>query len=173
MSNFEAFLDSLPDYAKDIKLNAKSLLVTGGGSLSAKQLGICAITSAITTKNANLIQLIEDFFAPNLSAEELFAARGCAAIMGMNNVYYRFLHLTSNQDYKVMQPGLRMSIIASHGIENKDFELAALAASAITGCGLCVDSHEKKLKNEGFSGDAIQQAVKIAAVIHGLSCVNN
>ena len=173
MSNFTVFLDSLPDYAKDIKLNAKSVIVNPVNGLTKKQVAICAISSAVTTKSRFLINLLEEHFAIDLSEVEISAARGCAAIMGMNNIYYRFLHLCSNHDYQSMQPGLRMTIIANSGIDSKDFELAALSASAITGCGMCIDSHEKKLKAEGITSDAIQHAIKIASILHALTCISS
>ena len=65
--------------------------------------------------------------------------------MAMNNVYYRFVHLASNPEYGTLPAKLRMNIIASHGIEKADFELFSLAVSAMNGCGLCIDSHEKVL----------------------------
>ena len=68
-----------------------------------------------------------------------------------------------------MPVGLRMSVIANSGINNIDFELISLAVSSITGCGLCVDSHEKKLKSHDVPSTTIQHAIKIAAVLHGLS----
>src|SRR4029450_13630118 len=39
-------------------------------------------------------------FAPKLSPEALTAAKAAAAIMAMNNIYYRFTHLASSPDYK-------------------------------------------------------------------------
>lgn len=71
--------------------------------------------------------------------------------MGMNNVFYRFTHLSSNQKYGTMRAGLRMNVIRTHGIDQLDFELWCIAVSAINGCGACVDSHEKILRDKGFA----------------------
>jgi alkyl hydroperoxide reductase subunit D len=38
--------------------------------------------------------------------------------------------------------------------------------SAINGCGMCIESHEKTLRAEGIGREAIQSAVRIAAVIN-------
>src|SRR3546814_4422657 len=55
------------------------------------------------------------------------AARAAAAVMAMNNVYYRFVHLASNQEYAKMPAKLRMNVIGSPGIDKADFELFSLA----------------------------------------------
>jgi alkyl hydroperoxide reductase subunit D len=43
------------------------------------------------------------------------AAKAAAAIMGMNNVFYRFQHLTSNERYSTIPARLRMNAIRTHG----------------------------------------------------------
>ena len=65
--------------------------------------------------------------------------------MGMNNIYYRFLHLVEDGEYQTMPARLRMNIIGNPGIDKLDFELLSLAVSAVNGCGLCVTSHEKQV----------------------------
>jgi len=52
-----------------------------------------------------------------------------------------------------------------------DFELWCTAVSAIHGCGACVDSHEKTLREKGVRKEPILAAVRIASVIHGLASV--
>jgi len=91
--------------------------------------------------------------------------------MGMNNIYYRFLHLASNEEYGKLPARLRMTVIGNPGIDKGDFELLSLAVSAINGCGMCIDSHEKVLARAGVSAKAIQDAVRIAAVIHAVAVV--
>ncbi|QED23780.1 carboxymuconolactone decarboxylase family protein [Candidatus Deianiraea vastatrix] len=165
----ENFIDNIPDFAKDIKLNAKSLLLSESSILSDVQVAICAISCAIAVKNKNLESLILEHFSPKLSEMQINAAKSAAAVMSMNNVYYRFLHLCQNQEYSKIPAGLRMNAIASHGIEKVDFELASLAVSSINGCGMCIDSHEKTLKTHNVTSEQIQHSVKIAAVINALS----
>lgn len=63
----------------------------------------------------------------------------------MNNVYYRFVHLASNEEYNTMPAKLRMNTIGSHGTDKNDFEHYSLAISAINRCGMCIDSDEKLL----------------------------
>jgi len=51
------------------------------------------------------------------------------------------------------------------------FELWCLAASAINGCGACVDAHERMLREKGASEETILAAIRIASTIHALSAV--
>jgi alkyl hydroperoxide reductase subunit D len=41
--------------------------------------------------------------------------------------------------------------------------------SAINGCGVCIDSHEKILREAGLTAEQIQAAVRIAAVVHAVA----
>ena len=109
--------------------------------------------------------------ANHVSLQVVEAAKGAAAIMGMNNIYYRFQHLSSNQKYSTLPARLRMNIIRSHGVEQADFELWCVAVSAINACGTCVDSHERVVREKGLSEDAILGSIRIAAVVHGLAAV--
>jgi len=109
-------------------------------------------------------------FGPKLSPEALTAAKAAAAIMGMNNVYYRFTHLVGG-DYGNMPAKLRMNVMAKPGVEKVDFELWSLAVSAINGCGMCMESHEKVVKHGGLTSEQVQAAVRIAAVVHAVASV--
>src|SRR6516225_10624769 len=107
----------------------------------------------------------------HLTPQALEAAKSAAAVMGMNNIYYRFLHLSSNPNYQTMRAGLRMNAIRTHGIDQLDFELWCLAVSALNGCGACVDSHEKVLRDKGFGEEKIIAAIRVASVLHAIGVV--
>ena len=81
-------------------------------------------------------------------------AHAAAAIMGMNNVYYRFLHLVEDEEYKQLPARLRMNVIGNPGIDKFDFELLSLAVSAINGCGTCIAAHERQLRAHGTSRES-------------------
>jgi len=98
-------------------------------------------------------------------------AKAAVAIMGMNNIYYRFHHLSKNEKYATLPARLRMNIIRSHGADVADFELWCVAVSAINACGKCVDAHERVLREKGVTEEAINAAIRIASVIHGLAVV--
>lgn len=160
----EALKNQIPDYAKDIKLNLSSL--ANEESLSAQQLWGTFLASALACGNAEVIRQIEEEAADNLSAEAYNAAKSAAAIMAMNNIYYRFTHLAANKEYGTMPAKLRMNVIGNPGVDKIDFELWSLAVSAINGCGMCIDAHEAVVKQHGISSAQIQTAVRIASVVH-------
>jgi alkyl hydroperoxide reductase subunit D len=164
--------ESIPDYARDLKLNLGSVLApTGAPGLSERQIWAVALASAIASRNVPFAKDIEALAREKLDVAHIDAARAAAAIMGMNNIYYRFLHLVEDPEYQQMPARLRMNVIGNSGIERVDFELLSLAVSAINGCGMCVASHEKTLRKHDVSREAIQSAVRIASTIHAVAGV--
>jgi alkyl hydroperoxide reductase subunit D len=168
--NYEALLETIPLYAKDLKLNFSSV-VRQQTDLNEQQAWGTVVASAIASRNQQLIMAALEESAAHLTTEALEAAKAAAAIMSMNNIYYRFLHLTSNEKYGTMRAGLRMNAMRTHGIDPLDFELWSTAVSAINGCGACVDAHEKLMREKGVSEERILAAVRIASVVHGLAVV--
>jgi alkyl hydroperoxide reductase subunit D len=168
--NLEIIKSRVPDYAKDLRLNLDSVLSESGApGLSAKQIAIVALASAIASRHEPLTEAIATQAAAVLSPSELDAARAAAAIMAMNNIYYRFTHLVEDAEYETLRANLRMNVIANPGCGKIEFELASLAVSAINGCGKCVDSHEKTLRKHEVPALAIQSAARIGAVIHAVA----
>lgn len=165
--SLDTLKDRLPEYAKDLKLNLSS--PAAEPSLSEQQRAGTFIATALASRNAETIAAITAEFAPKLSPEALNAARAAASIMAMNNIYYRFTHLSSSTDYKTMPAKLRMNVIGKPGVEKADFELWSLAVSAINGCDMCIDAHEKVLRAAGITAEQIQAAVRIASVVHGVA----
>ena len=168
----DALRERIPDYAKDLRLNLSSVLTPQGApGLSEPQLWMTALASAIASRNAELARAVEAAATTRLEPAQAEAARAAAAIMGMNNVYYRFLHLVDDAEYGRMPARLRMNVIGKPGIDRVDFELLSLAVSAVNGCGTCVASHERKVREGGQSREAVQSAVRIASVIHAAAVV--
>ena len=172
MTTLDTLRDAIPDYARDLKLNLGSVLSTSGApGLSEKQIWAVALASAIASRNLELTRDIEALATAHLDAAYLNGARAAAAIMGMNNIYYRFLHLVEDPEYAQMPARLRMNVIGNPGIDKVDFELLSLAVSAINGCGTCVASHERQLRKHELTREAVQSAVRIAATIHAVARV--
>lgn len=167
--SIETLKELLPEYAKDLKLNLSTL--ASETSLTEQQKAGTFIACALASRHKATTNAIFSEFAPKLSPEALAATRAAAAIMGMNNIYYRFLHLASAPDYKTLPAKLRMNIIGKPGVEKVDFELWCLAVSAINGCGMCIDSHEKVLRAVGLTTEQIQTSVRIASVVHAVAAV--
>ncbi|MCC6597264.1 MAG: carboxymuconolactone decarboxylase family protein [Alphaproteobacteria bacterium] len=159
----------VPDYAKDIKLNFSSL--ADDETLTQQQLWGTFLVSALATRQAQVIAEIGAVAAEKLTPEALNAARTAASIMAMNNIYYRFVHLASNEEYSTIPAKLRMNALARPGVDKVDFELWSLAVSAINGCGMCIDSHEAGLKAHNVPAEQIQTAVRVASVVHALAAI--
>lgn len=172
MKTLDGIRESLPEYARDLRLNLGSVLSSGGApGLGERQIWGIALAAAIASRNVAFTRDIESLAAMHLDEAGLNGARAAAAIMGMNNIYYRFLHLVEDSEYAAMPARLRMSIIGNPGIEKADFELLSLAVSAIGGCGQCVASHERQLRQHGLGREAVQSAVRIAATVHAVARV--
>jgi len=168
--SLDALRESIPAYAKDLSLNLSSL--ASETQLTDQQKWGCFVASAHAVGAAPVIRAVEAAAAEaGLTDEARTAAKAAAAIMGMNNVYYRSLHLLKNQEYRTLPARLRMNVIANPGVEKIDFELWCTAVSAINGCGMCLDSHEEELKKRGVPNTSIQAALRIAAVVNAVSRV--
>lgn len=165
----EILKSKIPDYAKDIKLNLSSL--AGDETLGEQKHWGTFLASALATGNADVIAAIAAEASTHLDEAAQNGAKAAAAIMGMNNVYYRFVHLAKNKEYATMPAKLRMNIIGNPGVDKADFELWSLAVSAINGCGMCIDAHEAALKAEGLSSSEIQAAVRIASTVAAVAAV--
>lgn len=158
-----------PDYARDLKLNLQNVLKQG--ELTEQQTWGTAVASAIAARNPEVTKAVLAEAGQRLTPEALNAAKAAAAVMGMNNIYYRFQHLSGNERYSQIPARLRMQVIRSHGSDPVDFELWCTAVSAINGCGACVASHEGVLRQKGVTEETIQAAIRIASVIHGSAAV--
>ena len=162
--------DQMPEFANDVKLNLSSVLKDASG-LTERQIAGVALASAYSLENAELVDTLKDALAESIDEKLLSAAKAAASIMAMNNIYYRFVHLVSSKDYMTMPAKLRMNIVVNPGVEKIDFELYALAVSALNGCGLCIDSHTKTIEKAGVNKQAIQHVIRIAAVLNSVVSV--
>ncbi|WP_375249875.1 carboxymuconolactone decarboxylase family protein [Sphingomonas sp.] len=164
------FAGTLPDFAKDIRLNVGSLL--NEAVLNDQRKYGLLLACAHGTGYKPLVEATEAEVAGKLSSEAAQAARAAAAVMAMNNVYYRFTHLASNEEYRNMPAKLRMNVIGAPGIDKADFELFSLAVSAMNGCGMCIDSHEQVLKKAGVTAEVIQAGARVAAVMKAVATIH-
>lgn len=168
--SLDALVDNLPSFAKDLKLNYSSL-VRNNSELTPQQLWGAVVACAIATRNSALTTASFEAAAAQLAPNVLEGAKAAAAIMGMNNIFYRFHHLSSNEKYATMPARLRMNGLRGHGVEEVDFELWCLAVSAINGCSKCVDSHEKVVRDKGATEERVIAIVRVASVIHAIGAV--
>ncbi len=160
---------TLPDYARELELNLASVLKQA--ELTEQQTWGTAVASAIACRSAELMQGILAEAQVHLTPEALSAAKSAAAIMGMNNIYFRFPNLSGNEAYASIPSRLRTKVMRPHGPDRLDFELWCTAVSAINGCSACVKAHEQLLRKRGMKEETILAAIRIAAVIHGVAAV--
>jgi lipoyl-dependent peroxiredoxin subunit D len=157
--------DSLQEYAKDTRLNLGTVITTAQGLTSGQAYSI-ALACAYTTRSQKVVDNILAEVTGKITDAEIHAAKAASTIMAMNNVYYRATHLAEDEELQKMPAGLRMQIIGNPGIDKIDFELYALAVSAINGCGACVASHVRQALHAGVTKQGVQSAIKIAAVVN-------
>lgn len=164
----EALGNRLPDSARDLRLNLGAVL--GDGTLSLAQRWGSAITAAITARNPELRDaMLQGARAAGVDEAVIDDARAAAAIMGMNNVFYRGRHLIGKESYQKKPARLRMNRIAKPATTRLDFELFCIVASAITGCGDCLKSHEHTVIEGGLTEDHVHDALRIASVVNGFA----
>ena len=168
--SLDALRETLPAYAKDLSLNLSSLAAET--LLTDQQKWGAFVASAHAAGAPPVIAAVEAAaIEADLSDEARTAAKAAAAIMGMNNVYYRATHLLTNKEYATLPARLRMNVLANPGVDKADFELWSTAVSAVNGCGMCLDAHEAELKKHGVTAQQIQASLRIAAVVNAVSQV--
>jgi lipoyl-dependent peroxiredoxin subunit D len=164
MSALEALRASLPEEAKDVKLNLQTVLQ--GGSLADAQRWGVAIAAAVSTRDRRLVDaLVEGASAAGVPAATISDAKAAAVVMGMNNVFYRFRHLIGTESYAERPPRLRMNRLAQPAGNKVDFELFALGVSAINACETCVRAHEHVVLEGGMTEEHVHDAVRIASTV--------
>ena len=166
MEFLQAIKDQIPDYAKDIRLNMDGVIARS--SLAPEDAIGVALAAAFAAKSKVLV----DAFSANLPPELAQAVLTAAALMGMNNTWYPYVEMASDEELKTLRPELRMNAYAtSGGIDKKRFEAYALAASIIGKCHFCIGSHYALLKREGLTTQQLRDIGRIAAVVNAAAQV--
>lgn len=157
--------ESLPEYAKDIKLNLDAVI--NRSSFDPDYASALALAAAMQTGNGKLIA----FIASGVTDEtEKMAAMTAGSLMAQNNVWYPYLEMLDDPNVKGLPAQLRMNAIASHGGTTKaKFESYALIASIIGKCHFCVTGHAETLKAEGYTAEQLRDFGRIASVTNALS----
>ena len=168
MHTMEEIKATIPDYAKDIRLNLDSVL--SRSSLTPEDAAGAALAAAFAAKDKGLAAAIES--TGILSASETQAARTAAALMAMTNPWYKFVDMVGDPEVKTLPAQLRMNAYQNFGgVERRKFELYALSASVVGGCKTCVSAHSETLKQDGLSPTQVRDVARIAAVINAAATV--
>jgi lipoyl-dependent peroxiredoxin subunit D len=163
MAAIERLRESMAPFAKDIQLNLSSVLQ--GGALGNDQRWGVAVACAVAVGQPALREAVVLDAGANVGEAVLDDARAAAALMAMNNVYYRFRHTVGKDGYRAMPARLRMNRIGLPKTDKATFELMCLAVSAINGCELCIRSHEHAVLEGGLTEEHVHDAVRIAATM--------
>jgi alkyl hydroperoxide reductase subunit D len=164
MDALQRLAATLPEPAKDIRINLTAVLQQN--SLTTAQRFGTALATALAAKQPALAAAVVADAGDALPAASAFDAQAAAALMAMNNVYYRFRHMVGKQEYEQQPARLRMQRLAAPAADKLDFELYALAVSAINGCATCVQAHERVVTAGGLTAAHVNDAIRIAAVFH-------
>jgi alkyl hydroperoxide reductase subunit D len=166
MAALDDLREAIPEAARDLKLNLQSVLSSEGALSPAQRWGV-AVASAVASRNGRLRAAVLADARAQVEPAVVEDGVAAAALMGMNNVYYRFRHLIGRSNYADKPARLRMNRIAKPAGSKVDFELFCLAVSAINGCATCLQAHENVVLNGGLTDEHVHDAVRIAGAIHG------
>ena len=158
---------ALPPYARDLELNLDSILTAD--RLDEQTLWGAALASAVTTRSAVVIRNVAAEARGHLKPEAVEAAKAVASRMAIHNVYFRAKHLIGDEAYENLPARLRRQVTSTPGVGAADVEAWSVAVSAITGCGVCLESHERSLRGAGVSRDVVDEVLRVAAVIAALA----
>ncbi|HEY7651958.1 MAG TPA: carboxymuconolactone decarboxylase family protein [Methylomirabilota bacterium] len=164
MDVLELLRAAISDAARDIRLNLQAGL--RGGSLSEPQRWGVAAAAAVAARHRWLREAVLPAAAAASGSAVVEDAKAAAALMAMNNVYYRFRHMVGKSVYGEKLAGLRMNRIMQPATNRTDFELMALAVSAINGCEVCGRAHEKTVTEGGLTPDHVNDAMRIPATVY-------
>jgi len=161
--------ETIPDYAKDTRLNIDSVMKRS--TLASEEAEAVALAAAFATGNSKLWTWMQTQIADQKEAE---AAVVAASLMAMNNAWYPFVEMADDANLKGLPAQLRMNAIATHGGTTKArFEAYSLAASIVGKCHFCVKAHYDTLKKEGYTVEQLRDIGRIAAVINSVARVLN
>jgi alkyl hydroperoxide reductase subunit D len=168
MPQLEALRQELPEPARDLAVNLSTVL--SGDVLTPEQTWGVALASAYFLRDDRLRDaVLADARANRLSPEAIEDAQAAAALMAMNTVYFRFRHMVGKASFQTRQAQLRMQWMARPKTTRANYELYALAGAVLAGCEMCIKSHEAAILKNGLTEDHVHDAVRIAAVLHGIA----
>jgi alkyl hydroperoxide reductase subunit D len=167
MQHLDPLRDSLPDVARDLKINLQNVLQES--ALSVEQRWGVAVACGYASRNQRLAQALALQAGEAVAPAVLEDARAAAVLMAMNNVYYRTKHMLARPEVDALPARLRMTRIAKPATNRADFELMCLAVSAINGCERCIGAHDRTVREAGLTAEQVHDAIRIAATVEGVA----
>lgn len=168
MSQLETLAESLPEWAKDLRINLTNVFKSE--NLSSDQIWGVALSSSQYLRDRGLREaVIADATEAGVSEAVFDDARAAASLMGMNTVFYRFRHMIGKESYGQLPARLRMMRMKAVKTSARDFELFSLAVAALAGCEMCIKAHEASILREGLGEEHVNEVVRIAATLSGVA----
>ncbi|RZM28608.1 MAG: alkylhydroperoxidase [Pedobacter sp.] len=151
-------------YVRDLKLNFTSTF--SSTHMTEKECALIGLTIAVNNNNKVLTEFFEKLaLSKDATEAEIGEAVGCASLLALNNVFYRFRHFTGKEKYTQIPARVRMQLMSSPVTGKEFFELMSLAVSAVNGCEMCVNAHEKSILHLGATEERVFDAVRIASIV--------
>ncbi|NDK55203.1 carboxymuconolactone decarboxylase family protein [Pontibacter fetidus] len=164
----EKLTDTESRYLRDLRVNLKTALASE--TLTLKEAYLLALSAAANQENDVLSKAFEEKALENGAGQgEVAEAIACASLLATNNILYRFRHFAHKDVYEQLPARVKMNIMANPVLGKEFFELVSLAVSAINGCERCVNAHEASVLKLGATETRIFDAIRVAAVVVGLS----
>jgi len=168
--DIDALAETDHRYLRDLRINVTNALKYE--NLTKKESYLLAFAVAVNEKHASLKTAFEALArAEGATEAEIAETIACVSLLNVNNVFYRFRHFTRKEYYEQTPAGIKMSIMMNPVLGKEFFELISLAVSALNGCEMCVNAHEESILKIDGSQVRIYDAVRVAAVIKGLTAI--
>jgi alkyl hydroperoxide reductase subunit D len=159
--------NSIPDYAKDTRLNLDAVIKRS--TLPLEEAEAVALAAAFATGNSKLWTWLHSQLADRKEAD---AALTAASLMAQNNIWYPFVEMAADPQLEGLPAQLRMNAISTSGGTTKErFEAYSLAASIVGKCHFCVKAHYDGLRKMGYTVEQLRDIGRIAATINSVSKV--
>ena len=164
MGTIEELKNSIPDFAKDVRLNFSSIIMNS--TYEDELIYGCAYASSLSIGNKEFSKIFENECSIRLSKNFVESIKSTVAIMTMNNMWYKYRDAMPSVEMKVGPQKLRVNIMGNYAGLNKIlFESISLCVSAINGCKFCIKAHSQLLIDEDKSKDYVFTIGRIASVI--------
>lgn len=171
-SSLETMANGESKYVRDLRINLKNALKSE--HINEKEALLLALAVAVNEKNKPLVKSFTELAKEKEATDaEIAEMHACTSLLSVNNVFYRFRHFADKESYNQMPARIKMNIMMNPTTGKEFFELVSLVVSAVNGCEQCVKSHEASVLNQGGSEERIFDAIRLGAVVRGLSQVLN
>jgi alkyl hydroperoxide reductase subunit D len=154
----------LPPYAPDVSRNLEVVVATPGEHLTPQQHWGCVLAAAAALRSPSATPALAGEATARLPRESAEAALAVAAVMAGHAVYFRARHFLHGA-YDDLRAGLRSSATIAPTCPTIDVELWCVVVAAVHGCEACVGEHEAGARSAGATREAVNDALRIAAVV--------